>query len=143
MFAAQPPGERALSGEPSVGALPGASGDLPPEETRAALHRAADLIADYLHQVEHYPVLPKIAPGDVTRALPEAPPEHGEPMARILDDYRRLIEPNVTHWNHPGFMAYFAITGSGPGIVGEALAAGLNVNAMLWRTGPAPEHRVD
>lgn len=127
-----------MSGEPSVGALPGASGDLPSEETRAALHRAADIIADYLQHVEHYPVLPKIAPGDVARALPEAPPEHGEPMARILDDYRRLIEPNVTHWNHPGFMAYFAITGSGPGIVGEALAAGLNVNAMLWRTGPAP-----
>ncbi|HSS78264.1 MAG TPA: pyridoxal-dependent decarboxylase, partial [Thermoanaerobaculia bacterium] len=37
----------------------------------------------------------------------------------------------------PGFLAYFAITGSGPGIVGETLAAGLNVNAMLWRSSPA------
>jgi aromatic-L-amino-acid decarboxylase len=34
-------------------------------------------------------------------------------------------------------MAYFGITGSGPGILGETLAAGLNVNAMLWRTSPA------
>ncbi|MGH9464312.1 MAG: pyridoxal phosphate-dependent decarboxylase family protein, partial [Thermoanaerobaculia bacterium] len=47
------------------------------------------------------------------------------------------IEPNVTHWNHPGFLAYFAITGSAPGIVAEALSAALNVNAMLWRTAPA------
>jgi aromatic-L-amino-acid/L-tryptophan decarboxylase len=58
-------------------------------------------------------------------------------MERILDEFRRVVLPGVTHWNHPGFLAYFAITGSGPGILGETLAAALNVNAMLWRTGPA------
>src|SRR5690349_13303445 len=117
------------------------SGDLPRDvpnaELRAALHRTADLIADYLERVEGYPVLPPVSPGDVGRALPAAPPAEGEPLDRLLDDYQRLIEPNVTHWNHPGFLAYFAISGSGPGILGETLAAGLNVNAMLWRTSPA------
>jgi aromatic-L-amino-acid decarboxylase len=111
--------------------------DLPGDELRAALHRTADLIADYLEGVERYSVLPSVSPGDVGRALPAAPPAEGEPLDRLLDDYQRLIEPNVTHWNHPGFLAYFAISGSGPGILGEALAAGLNVNAMLWRTSPA------
>jgi aromatic-L-amino-acid decarboxylase len=115
-----------------------AHGDLPAPEFRAAMHQVADMIADYLEHVGDYPVLPKIAPGDVRAQLPEKPPEQGEPLEVILGDYRRLIEPNVTHWNHPGFMAYFGITGSGPGILGEALAAGLNVNAMLWKTGPAP-----
>ncbi len=43
--------------------------------------------------------------------------------------------PGITHWNHPGFFAYFAISGSGPGILGEMMAAALNVNAMLWRSG--------
>jgi aromatic-L-amino-acid/L-tryptophan decarboxylase len=113
-------------------------GDVPPEELRAALHRVADDIVDYLEGVAGRPVLPRIAPGDVRRSLPAEAPRHGEPLDTILDDYHRLIEPNVTHWNHPGFLAYFAISGSGPGIVGEALAAALNVNAMLWRTGPAP-----
>jgi aromatic-L-amino-acid decarboxylase len=112
-------------------------GDLPPDQFRSAMHRAADLIADYLERVGDYPVLPPVSPGDVGRALPAAPPEQPEPVDRLLDDYRQLIEPNVTHWNHPGFLAYFAISGSGPGILGEALAAGLNVNAMLWRTSPA------
>ncbi|HEY8019790.1 MAG TPA: pyridoxal-dependent decarboxylase, partial [Thermoanaerobaculia bacterium] len=112
-------------------------GDLPPDEFRRAMHRVADVVADYLESVGGYPVLPKVAPGDVARALPAAAPESAEPIDRILDDYLALIEPNVTHWNHPGFLAYFAITGSGPGILGEALAAGLNVNAMLWRTSPA------
>ena len=48
-----------------------------------------------------------------------------------------MILPGITHWNHPGFFAYFAISGSAPGILGELLCAALNVNAMLWRTSPA------
>ncbi|HSF41686.1 MAG TPA: pyridoxal-dependent decarboxylase, partial [Thermoanaerobaculia bacterium] len=111
------------------------TGDLPPDEFRAAMHRVADIVADYLEGVGRYPVLPRISPGDVARELPAAAPAAPEPWDLLLDDYLRLIEPNVTHWNHPGFMAYFSITGSGPGILGEALAAGLNTNAMLWRTG--------
>ena len=111
--------------------------DLSPEEFRAALHRAADLVADYVGHVADYPVLPPIKPGDVRRQLPASPPKRGEDVECLLDDYRRLIEPNVTHWNHPGFFAYFGITGSGPGILGELLAAGLNINHMLWKSGPA------
>src|SRR6185437_7371319 len=62
---------------------------------------------------------------------------HGEPLEAILADVDRVIVPGLTHWNHPGFMAYFGITGSPPGILGETIAAALNVNAMLWRTSPA------
>jgi aromatic-L-amino-acid decarboxylase len=101
------------------------------------MHRVADLVADYVEKVGGMPVLPRIAPGEVGKALPAAPPAEGEPLDRLLDDYQSLIEPNVTHWNHPGFLAYFANTASAPGIVGEALAAALNVNAMLWRTSVA------
>lgn len=111
---------------------------MPTAEFRAAMHRVADMLADYLEGVGEYRVVPAVRPGQVRASLPASPPMQPEPIDRILDDYRRLIEPRTTHWNHPGFMAYFAVTGSGPGILGEALAAGLNVNAMLWRTGPAP-----
>ena len=37
----------------------------------------------------------------------------------------------------PGFFAYFAITGSAPGVLAEFLSAALNQQAMLWRTSPA------
>lgn len=117
--------------------MPKPGADMDPAQFRAAAHRVADLLADYLEGVERYPVLPKIQPGAVRAQLPAQAPAQGESIDAILDDYQALIEPNVTHWNHPGFLAYFAITGSGPGILGEALAAGLNVNAMLWRTSPA------
>src|SRR5690606_12564050 len=98
---------------------------------------ALDRIAAYLERPEAWPVLPRTAPGDVRAALPPTPPDGPEPMDRILADFDRLILPNTTHWNHPGFFGYFAISSSTPGIIGEMLAAALNINAMLWRTGPA------
>ena len=94
-------------------------------------------MADYLAHVERYPVLPHIKPGELRDALPKCGPDHSEPMATILADFRRQIVPAATHWNHPGFMAYFAISASGPGILGEMLSAALNMNGMLWKTSPA------
>jgi aromatic-L-amino-acid/L-tryptophan decarboxylase len=96
-----------------------------------------DRIAKYLERSGDFAVLAAIRPGSVRAVLPVEAPEDPEPFDRILDDFDRLILPGTTHWNHPGFFAYFGITGSGPGILGEALAAALNVNAMVWRTGPA------
>ena len=90
------------------------SGEINDRELRAALHRAADMIADYLVRVGDYPVQPPVEPGEVAASLPSSPPQESETLDQILDDYASLIEPNVTHWNHPGFLAYFAITGSAP-----------------------------
>ena len=104
---------------------------------RAAAHRLTDWIADYLEHPSRYPVLARVAPGDVRGALPPSPPEHGESYEAILADFERVILPGITHWNHPGFFAYFAITGSEPGVLAEFLSAALNVQAMLWRTSPA------
>jgi aromatic-L-amino-acid/L-tryptophan decarboxylase len=115
---------------------PAHPGDLPPEEFRRHGARVIDWIARYLEEVERYPVLAQVRPGQITDALPAAAPEQGEPMDAILDDFERLLLPGVTHWNHPGFFAYFGITGGAPGILAEALIAALNMNGMLWRTGP-------
>jgi len=108
-----------------------------PEAYRHAAHRVADWTADYLRDVERFPVLTPAEPGTVRRGLPVAPPAHGEPIETVLADIEELLIPATTHWQSPGFMAYFASSGSGPGILGETLAAAFNVNAMLWRTAPA------
>nr|MCU0231069.1 pyridoxal-dependent decarboxylase [Acidobacteriota bacterium]MCU0254980.1 pyridoxal-dependent decarboxylase [Acidobacteriota bacterium] len=79
-------------------------GDMQPEEFRAAAHDVADRMADYLGRLESYPVLPHLEPGTIRAALPAAPPAQPEPLEAILADYARLIEPNITHWQHPGFM---------------------------------------
>lgn len=116
--------------------------ELPPggfdaEDFRAQGHKVIDWIARYLSEVEQRPVLSSVRPGELRARLPLAAPEAGEPMAAILDDLDPLIMPGITHWNHPAFFAYFAISGSPPGILAEAITAALNVNGMLWKTSPA------
>ncbi|HSD85229.1 MAG TPA: pyridoxal-dependent decarboxylase, partial [Anaerolineae bacterium] len=96
-----------------------------------------DWIADYLECPERYPVLSRVGPGEVKAQLPSAPPATPETFDDILQDFDDIILPGITHWNHPAFMGYFGTTGSLPGILGELLTAGLNVNGMLWRTSPS------
>src|SRR5579872_4335337 len=108
-----------------------------PEEFRRYGYQAIDWVADYLAHSDRYPVLPRMKPGDLVDALPADGPEQGESMEAILADFEKLILPAATHWNHPGFMAYFGISGSAPGIIAEALSAALNMNGMLWKSGPA------
>ena len=107
-----------------------------PEAFRAAAHTVVDVMADYLETIETRDVFPSIEPGSLRPRFPSAAPEAPEPLEAILADYSRLIEPNATHWQHPGFLAYFATTASGPGILGEMLTAAIGQNAMLWRTSP-------
>ncbi len=108
-----------------------------PAEFRRHGHALVEWVADYLAGSERYPVLPRVAPGDVRRALPAAAPDCGEPFEAIFADFERILVPALTHWNHPGFFGYFAITASEPGVLAEFLAAALNQQAMLWRTSPA------
>ncbi len=112
-------------------------GDLPPEEFRRYGHQLIDWITGYLANPEQYRVLPDVKPGDIRRQLPAAPPEQPVSLGDILADFEQQILPGVTHWNHPGFFAYFAITASIPGILAELLIAALNVNGMLWKTSPS------
>ena len=107
------------------------------EDFRRHGHALVDWIADYLAHPEKYPVLSRITPGDIVAALPTSAPEESEPFEAIMADFERVLVPGLTHWNHPGFLAYFAITASPPGILAEFLSAALNQQAMLWRTSPA------
>ena len=110
--------------------------DMDPDAFRSAAHEVVDRIADYLRDIERHPVLPPIEPGSIAPQLPAAAPDDPEPLAAILADIDRLVIPNATHWQHPGFFAYFATSASGPGMLGEFLTAALGQNPMLWRTSP-------
>ncbi|MFQ5753414.1 MAG: pyridoxal phosphate-dependent decarboxylase family protein, partial [bacterium] len=111
--------------------------DMPIADFRKFGHELVDWIASFLDQIDHHAVLPEVKPGDIRNLLPKAPPESGEPMAEILADVDKIIMPSMTHWNHPSFFAYFSITGSGPGILGELLSAAFNINGMLWKSCPS------
>ena len=101
------------------------------------LARAAAWAEGYLAGVGERPVAPEIEPGELTRLLPAAPPVGAEPLEAILRDLDELVVPRLAQWNHPRFFAWFANTGSEPGIIAELLIATLNVNAMTWLSSPA------
>jgi len=107
------------------------------EDFRRAAHGSVDWIAEYLINTRDYPVVAQTLPGALVDALPKSGPDRGESFEAILRDFREKVIPAVTHWNHPGFMAYFATTGSTPAILGEMLAAALNTNGLHWKTSPA------
>ena len=100
-------------------------------------HKAVDWAADYLERVSELPVLAQVRPGEIRARLPQSPPEQSEPFEAVLRDLDDILLPGVTHWQHPRFFAYFATTGSEPGILAELLAATLNSVGFLWRTAPA------
>src|ERR1044071_6387088 len=106
-------------------------------ECRAPGHRIVDWIADYLDNVDQYPVLSRVQPGDIEKQFDTRAHDDGKSYDALLEEFQSKIIPGVTHWNHPAFFAYFSITGSQAGILGEMLCAALNLNGMLWRTSPA------
>jgi aromatic-L-amino-acid/L-tryptophan decarboxylase len=112
-------------------------GDLPEAEFREALRRVAEWIANYRSEIEAQRISPATAPGELVAQLAATIPEFPVPVPDILDDFERLIVPNLVHWGHPAFLGYFGSTTTAPGILGEMLAATLNVSAMTWRTSPA------
>lgn len=112
-------------------------GDLSVEEFRRAAYRMVDWIAEYFADPGRYSIAPEVSAGEIIEAFPAEPPERGAPLETALEEFQERVLPGVLHWNHPGFMAYFGITGSMPGVLGELLTAALNVNGMLWKTCPA------
>lgn len=118
-------------------ANPPEPGDLDADELLRRGHETIEWVAKFLASCRDLPVLARTRPGDLLAALPSTGPETPQTWEQTLDELDRLIVPGITHWNHPRFFAYFANTGSVPGILGATIANALNPNGMLWRTSPA------
>ncbi len=108
-----------------------------PDEFRRHGHAIVDWMADYLRDVGTRRVVPEVTPGQIRRSLPSDPPADGEPFERVFADFERLILPGMTHWNHPGWFAYFPANNSPPSILAEMLTATLGAQCMSWQTSPA------
>ena len=96
-----------------------------------------DWVASYLERVREFPVLSQVEPGALRAALPATPPAEPEAFSDVVADLDSILLPGITHWQSPRFFAYFATTGSEPGVLAELLTAGLNQVGILWRTSPA------
>jgi len=107
------------------------------EDFRLVGHQFVDWIADYFKNVEKFPVLSPLEPGDVKKNIPAVPPARGEAMEGIFRDFERILLPGISHWQHPGWFAYFPANSSPASVLGEFLTAGLGAQCMVWQTSPA------
>lgn len=100
-------------------------------------HRYVDWVADYLSGLENFPVCSPLKPGDVRDKLSSEAPRKGEPMEKLFQDFKDIILPGMTHWQHPCWFGYFPANNSPPSILAELLTAGMGAQCMVWKTSPA------
>jgi aromatic-L-amino-acid decarboxylase len=100
-------------------------------------YKFVDWLADYMKDIEAYPVMSRLKPGDVRHRLPSEPPQQAEPLDRIFSDFQEIILPGITHWQHPGWFGYFPANNSPASVLAEFLTAGLGAQCMSWQTSPA------
>jgi tyrosine decarboxylase len=122
-----------------MGSLPPPDALLPlnPETFADESRAVIDFLDTYYRDIENYPVRSDAKPGCLRKSLPDAPPEHGDPVDAILEDVRRHIVPGLTHWQSPNFFAYYPMNASTAGFAGEMLSTGLNVVPFVWAASPA------
>lgn len=104
---------------------------------RQQAHVLVDWMADFVEEIESYPVKPNIAPDQIKKQLPQSPPEDAESFEIIFKDFVDIIMPGMTHWQHPNFFAYFPTGGSLPSVLAEMLISILAAQCMSWQTSPA------
>ncbi|MFQ6069782.1 MAG: pyridoxal phosphate-dependent decarboxylase family protein [Candidatus Aminicenantales bacterium] len=107
------------------------------EEFREFGYKFVDWVADYMSDVEQYPVMSRVKPGEIKASLPSDPPPRGESMESIFEDFKNIILPGITHWQHPSWFAYFPANNSPPSVLAELLTAGIGAQCMIWQTSPA------
>ena len=107
------------------------------DEFRRLGHALVDWIATYREQLPETSVMSRAQPGEIKARLPASPPEHGGKAGEIIAHLEDDVLPGITHWNHPGFFAYFPSNTSYASILGDLACAGLGVQGMSWQTSPA------
>lgn len=108
-----------------------------PEQFRTEGKKVIDWIADYYENIESFPVLSQVKPGEIKAMLPERAPQTSDSFSKIMEDVDKTIMPGITHWQSPNFYAYFPSNTSFPSILGDLISSGLGVQGMIWATSPA------
>ncbi|KAF8304373.1 aromatic-L-amino-acid decarboxylase [Clavulina sp. PMI_390] len=107
------------------------------EQFRKAAYAAIDHICDYYYSLENLPVSAQVEPGFLIKALPTAPPEHGESIEVIAADYQKLVLPGITHWQHPSFFGYYPSNASFPSIIADLYASAVTNPGFNWICSPS------
>ena len=121
------------------GTVPGMAGErhMTPDEFRARGHEVVEWVASYMERVGELPIAPDVEPGEIRARLPAHAPEEPEPFEALMKDLDEVVLPGITHWQAPGWFAWFPANASPPSILAELVSAGLGAQGMIWASSPA------
>ena len=109
--------------------------DLTPEQMRELGYAAVDAVVEHLGALRSGPTFTP-PPPDLAKRVAEPPPEEGgDPVELMGWLQRELLGPGVRN-HHPGMFAYIPVSPTFPGVVADMLAAGLNIFAGSYQSGP-------
>jgi len=100
-------------------------------------YKFVDWVADYMTEVSKFPVVSKVKPGEIKAKLAPEPPLQSESVEKIFSDFKTIILPGITHWQHPSWFAYFPANASPASVLAELLTAGIAAQCMIWQTSPS------
>ena len=111
--------------------------DLEPDKFRRLGYQAIDMMADYFASIRDRPVFPGKSSQVVADVFNDPLPLTGQSADQILSDWPSRVLPNATHLGSPRYFGFVNGSGTMLGVLAEALAASVNMNAGGWKAGPA------
>ena len=106
-------------------------------QTNQDAQRILEWTLNFLDDNEDYKVLPDIESGHIFNSLEKSAPLEGQHLDDVFKEFKNQILPGITHWNHPGFFAYFNSSATLPSVMAEMISAAINTNSMLWKASPS------
>lgn len=110
---------------------------LNPKDFKKEAEPVVEWIDRYMNNIRSFPVKSEVSPGEIFNALPAQAPLQSESMEQIMADLDKIILPGMTHWQHPGFHAYFPANSSVESVLAESLTSAMGAQCMIWETSPA------
>ncbi|KAH8928509.1 hypothetical protein BT69DRAFT_1237026 [Atractiella rhizophila] len=107
------------------------------EAFRRNAYAAVDQICDYYTTLPSQTVQSTAKPGYIKELLPNEPPQDGAPFEEVMKDFGRVVLPGITHWQHPGFFAFFPSNSSFESIVADMFAGAVSNPGFSWVASPA------
>lgn len=102
------------------------------KEFRVRGTEMVEYISNYMETLRERRVTSSVQPGYLRRLLPDEAPLNPESWDDIMQDVESKIMPGITHWQHPGFHAYYPIGHSYPSILGDMLGDGIGSIGFSW-----------
>jgi aromatic-L-amino-acid/L-tryptophan decarboxylase len=109
--------------------------DLTPEKMRELGYAAVDAVVEHLTALRSGPTF-TAPPADLAERIVEPAPEDGSDPVELLGWLRSEVLSAGVRNHHPGMFAFIPVAPTFPGVVADMLAAGMNVFAGSFQSGP-------